>query len=245
MLVSAPALGAEGTGRLNYLDSPTLPWPPMPDDLHTADPPDRRRLDPERTRRAILDAAHDEFVENGLTGARVDAIAARTHTVKRMIYYYFGSKEGLFLAVLERAYAGIRTAEAALDLERMPPLAAIRRITEASFDYHDEHPDFVRLISIENINQGRFVAHSTTIQGSNIGVLDQLRAILARGTAEGVFRDGLDPVDVHLMISALSFYRVSNRHTFGALFGRDLTAPDLRRRQRQFVVEAVLRMLAA
>ena len=205
--------------------------------------PERRRLDPERTRQAILDAAHEEFVEKGLDGARVDAIAARTQTVKRMIYYYFGSKEDLFLAVLERAYSDIRTAEAGLDLDRLTPVEAITRMVEFTFDYHDAHPDFVRLVSIENINHGRFVARSSIIQGINVTVLDQLRRILQRGEAGGTFRGGLDPVDVHMMISALSYYRVSNRHTFGTLFGRDLSAPVVRKRHRVFAVEAVLRML--
>jgi AcrR family transcriptional regulator len=219
---------------------------PLPTNEEVLDAPaERRRLDPDRTRQAILDAAHDEFVEKGLDGARVDAIAARTHSVKRMIYYYFGSKEDLFLAVLERAYAGIRTAEARLDLDRLEPLEAMRRMAEFTFDYHDAHPDFARLISIENINQGRFVARSERIQGINITVLDQVRRILARGEAEGSIRPGLDPIDVHLMLSSLSFYRVSNRYTFGVLFGRDITAPEAGKSYRDFVIEAVLRTVAA
>ena len=203
-----------------------------------------RKLDPERTRQDIIAAAHLEFVEHGLSGARVDAIAARTNTVKRMIYYYFGSKEGLYRAVLERAYAGIRETESRLDLDSLPPREAIRRMVEATFDYHAAHPDFARLVSIENIHQGRTIAASTTIQGINIGVLEMLERILERGRADGAFRDDLDPIDVHMTISALSFFRVSNRHTFGRLFRRDMDDPALRARHRELTVDTVLRMLA-
>jgi AcrR family transcriptional regulator len=205
--------------------------------------PAKRKLDPERTRQAILAAAHDEFALHGLSGARVDAIAARTHTVKRMIYYYFGSKEGLYLAVLEEAYAAIRTAEAGLNLDSLPPIEAIRRMVEFTFDYQAAHPDFVRLVSIENIHHGRFIAQSARIQAINISVLDMLRTILHRGQDDGSFRPDLDPVDVHMLISGLAFFRVSNRHTFGVLFQRDLGAPAEQRRHRDYAVDVVLRSL--
>ena len=205
---------------------------------------ERRKLDPERTRSAILAAAHDEFALHGLSGARMDAIAARTNTVKRMIYYYFGSKEGLYRAVLERAYAAIRQAEAGLELEELPPPEAIRRMVEFTFDYQTANPDFVRLVSIENIHQGRFIAGSETIRAINISVLDALRRILERGAADGSFRTDLDPLDVHMTISALVFFRVSNRHTFGTLFGCDLGDPAVLGRHRALFVDTVLRALA-
>ncbi len=205
---------------------------------------DRRRLDPERTRNAILAAAHDEFALHGLSGARMDAIAARTATVKRMIYYYFGSKEGLYRAVLERAYAAIRQAEAGLELDRLPPDAAMRRLVEFTFDYQTANPDFVRLVSIENIHQGRFIAESATIRAINISVLDTLSHILRRGVLHGVFRPDLDPLDVHMTISALVFFRVANRHTFGTLFDCDLADPAVQRRHRALTVDVVLRTLA-
>jgi AcrR family transcriptional regulator len=209
----------------------------------TALEPTRRKLDPERTRQNILAAAYDEFAENGLNGARVDAIAARTNTVKRMIYYYFGSKEGLYLAVLEQAYSAIRTAEEALALECLPPETAIRRMVEHTFDYHDSHPGFSRLVTIENIQMGRFIAQSRTIRAINLTVVEALRTILERGQAEGVFRTDIDPIDVHMMISALAFFRVANRHTFGLLFNRDMSEPALRAHHRSLVVETVLRSL--
>jgi AcrR family transcriptional regulator len=160
-----------------------------------------------------------------------------------MIYYYFGSKEGLYLAVLEQAYAAIRQAEAGLDLDCLPPAEAIRRMVEFTYDYHDAHPDFVRLVTIENINQGRFIARSSTIQAINVSVLDALRRILERGQQDGVFRTDIDPVDVHMVISSLAFYRVSNRHTFSVLFSRDLTAAARPRSHRDYMVDLVLRSL--
>jgi AcrR family transcriptional regulator len=205
-------------------------------------PPSRRsrKLDAERTRQEILTVAREEFAQHGLSGARVDAIAARTQTSKRMIYYYFGSKEGLYLEVLGQAYAGIRALERELDLQTLSPLDAIRRIAEFTLDYHDEHPDFVRLVSIENIHHGRYIAQSEIIRNLNSTVIEVLEAILRRGEREGLFKPGIDPVDVHLMMSAVSFYRVSNRHTFGRLFGRDLEDAELKRRHKQMLGDAVL-----
>jgi AcrR family transcriptional regulator len=206
--------------------------------------PVRRKLDPERTKQDILSVAHEEFALNGLNGARVDAIAARTNTVKRMIYYYFGSKEGLYLAVLEKAYDDIRKAEAGLELGSLSPEAAIRRMIEFTFDYHDEHPNFSRLVTIENIHKGRFMRESRTIKAINISVVDALSQILSRGQDEGIFRPDLDPIDIHMMISSLAFFSVANRHTFSLLFGRDLSEPSLRRKHRDMAVDTVLRALA-
>ncbi len=202
-----------------------------------------RRADPAQTRQAILEAAHLEFVENGLNGARVDAIAARTNTVKRMIYYYFGSKERLYVAVLERAYAAIRDAEAGLDLDGLAPAVAIRRMVEFTFDYHEQNPDLARLVTVENIHQGRYIAQSAAIRGINVSVVEALGRILHRGAQSGVFRPDCDPVDTHMLISALCFFRVANRHTFGLLFNRDLTNGATRRRHREYVVDVVLRSL--
>jgi len=202
----------------------------------------RRKLDPERTRQAILVAAREEFAANGLSGARVDAIAARTNTVKRMIYYYFGSKEGLYLAVLEEAYADIRRVEQGLGLDLLPPVEAIRRLIEFTFDYEDAHPDFIRLVSIENIHHAKHIAQSKTIRDVNGTVITTLARVLDRGRQEGVFRE-IDAVDVHMLISAVCFFRVSNRYTFGALFSRDLTDPALHTRHKQMLIDAVLHLL--
>lgn len=207
-------------------------------------PPPRRPRDADATRRAILDAAFAEFTEKGYSGGRVDEIATRTGMSKRMIYYYFGSKEGLYAAVLEEAYGGMRDAEAALDLDVLPPAEAMRQMVEVTFDHHASHPGFVRLVAVENIEGARQVAASPGIRDRNSEVIGRVTALLARGEASGVFRRGVDPLDLHMLISSFCFYRVSNRHTLGAIFGRDLTTPEVAARQRDMMVHAVMRYLA-
>jgi AcrR family transcriptional regulator len=206
-------------------------------------PPTRPRA-PEETRRNILDAAIVEFSDKGLAGARVDDIAARTRTTKRMIYYYFGGKEGLYAAVLERLYGGMRDAERELRLDGLAPAEALRRIVEVTFDHHAAHPEFVRLVSTENINEARIVAASPTIRTRNTTVIGILERILEEGSRDGSFRTGLDPLDMHLLINSFCFYRVSNRHTLRAIFGRDLQAPEVAAAQRRMICEAVLRYAA-
>jgi AcrR family transcriptional regulator len=205
-----------------------------------ATPEKTRKPDATRTRQDILDVARAEFTEHGLTGARVDAIAEKTRTTKRMIYYYFGSKEGLYAAVLEQAYAGIRTAEAQLDLTTQDPETALRHLIEFTFDYHDSHPDFVRLVAVENINQGQFLPRMEKIQDVNANALETLAAILEKGRAQGIFRNDATPVEIHLMISGLCFHRVSNRYTFGTIFNIDLTDPEIGKRHRKMVADAIL-----
>jgi AcrR family transcriptional regulator len=204
----------------------------------------RRTRDPDRTRRELIDAAIAEFSEKGFSGGRVDDIAARTRTTKRMIYYHFGSKERLYAAVLAEMYGGMRDAERALPLARLPPLLALQRLVETTFDHHAAHPEFVRLVSVENIHGARHVAAAPEIVERNAAVLGTLRDLLARGEREGVFRAGLDALDLHMLISGFCFYRVSNRHTLTAIFGRDLLAPGSIAAHRRMVVEAVLRYVA-
>jgi AcrR family transcriptional regulator len=207
--------------------------------------PRRARRDADQTRRDILAAAAAEFSEKGYAGGRVDDIAARTSCTKRMIYYYFGGKEGLYAAVLEQAYGGMRDAEGALRLDELPPVEAMQRLVETTFDHHAAHPDFVRLVSGENIEGARIVSVSATIRDRNASVIATVAALLQRGEEEGVFRPGVDPLDLHLFISGFCFYRVSNRHTLGAIFGQDPTAPGRAQAHRRMVVEAVLAYLQA
>lgn len=211
-------------------------------DASTGTPAPRSR-DAQQTRREILDAATAEFAARGLSGARVDDIAARTRTTKRMIYYYFGSKERLYAAVLEEMYGGIREAERHLLPEELPPLDAMRRLVELTFDYHATHPDFVRLVTVENIHAARHLAQSATIGQRNHAVLGLLRRLLARGEAEGVFRPGIDPLDLHMLISGFCFHRVANRHTLGVIFGQDTQESSRAARQRAMLVDSVLRYL--
>lgn len=201
--------------------------------------------DPEGVRRNIIEAARAEFVENGLSGARVDEIAARTATSKRMIYYYFGDKEGLYRAVLEEMYERIRSFERGLDLASLTPEEAMARLTAFTFDYHAGNPDFVRLVMVENIHHGRHLETSDKIANLNLSVLDAIRDIYDRGVGEGRFRPGIEPLDIHLTISALSFYNVSNRASIRQVFGKDMGAEPLLARRRALAVEAVLRLLKA
>jgi AcrR family transcriptional regulator len=189
-----------------------------------AEVPGRRR-DPERTRDEILDVAVREFSRHGYAGARVDEIAARTRTTKRMIYYYFGGKEQLYIAALERVYSLIRDAEAGLDVEHLDPVAAIRKLAELTLDHHESHPDFIRLVTIENIHKASYIAKSEVLKALNTPALTVIAQILERGYTDGVFRRRVDAIDLHMMISAFCCFRVSNRYTFGAAFGCDLTDP--------------------
>jgi AcrR family transcriptional regulator len=204
-----------------------------------------RRNDPEATRANILEVATREFAENGLDGARVDEIAEKTRTSKRMIYYYFENKDGLYRAVLENVYKQIRTREADLGLDKLPPERALRKLVESTVEYDDSRPHLFRLVAIENINYGRHVAASETIQTSNASATEILQNILKRGIDEGVFRSDVNPTDLHMVISALSLFRVSNRYTFGTIFGVDFSDPAVRRRHRKMIGDLVLRFVKA
>jgi AcrR family transcriptional regulator len=216
----------------------------MPDSQDSTAPPTKQRRAPEQTRREVLEAAIAEFSEKGFDGGRVDDIAARMRTTKRMIYYYFGSKERLYAAVMEHLYGGMRDAEQALNLAVLSPLDALRRLVEITFDHHAAHPEFVRLVSVENIHEARIIAESPTVPARNAAVIGALTALIRRGEKDGSFRRGLDPLDLHMLISSFCFYRVSNRHTLRAIFGRDLTQPDVVAGQRRMITEAVLRYVA-
>src|SRR4051794_6774554 len=175
-----------------------------------------RQRDAVRTKREILEVATREFAERGYAGARVDEIAAQTRTTKRMIYYYFGSKEQLYVTVLQRAYATIRAAEQTLEVDESDPIAAIRQLAELTFDHHESHPDFIRLVSIENIARGEHM-NDGRFGHLNSPAIALIGKILERGYAEEAFHRKIDPLDLHLMISSFSFFRVANRYTLAAI----------------------------
>lgn len=202
-----------------------------------------RTNDPERTKANILEVAAVEFGEKGLAGARIDEIAAATRTSKRMIYYYFGSKEGLYLAVLEESYRKVREIEAELHLQDLEPEQALRRLVAFTFDHHLSHENYIRLVMSENINRGQYIAQSQRIQELNVPAIDAIRKLYDRGVKTGVFRAGLDPVDIHASISALSFFNVSNRHTFGAIFKLDTRSPAYIAHRRDNVIEMIVRFM--
>lgn len=200
-----------------------------------------RTQDPEGTRQNIIEVASEEFALNGLSGARIDEIAARTRSSKRMIYYYFGDKEGLYLAVLENAYRTVREGEAQLDIDGLSPVEALRRLVEFTFDHHHRHEDFIRMVMIENIHHADYLEKSKVIRQLNVTAIATIEALYERGVAEGLFRPGLDPLELHWQVSALCFFNVSNRATFSKLFGRDLSTADAQGSLRRNAVDMVLR----
>jgi AcrR family transcriptional regulator len=203
--------------------------------------PTRRNRD--LTREEILDVAVREFARHGLSGARVDEIAAQTRTTKRMIYYYFGGKEQLYIAALERVYSQFRDVEARLDVDDLDPVAAIRQLAQTTLDHHAAHPDFIRLVAIENIHGAEHISKSEVLRPMNTPVITAIERILERGYANGVFSRQVDPVDLHMMISAFCFFRVANQHTFRAAFGRDLVDPASHERHRAMVGDMVVSYL--
>ncbi len=214
----------------------------MPDAELLAVAPERIR-DAERTKAEILAVATAEFADRGYAGARINEIAAKTRTTKRMIYYYFGGKKQLYIAVLEHEYSRIRALEQGLDVEHLDPVEAVRELCGLTFDHHEAHPEFIRLVSIENIHHAEHLAGSRALSGMANPALDVLGAILERGWAAGLFRDDVDALDVHQFISAYCVFRTANRHTFGAIFGRDMLDPALRAHQRQMLGDAVVAWL--
>ncbi len=205
--------------------------------------PEPRTNDPERTMADILVVATREFSEKGLAGARIDDIAEAMRTSKRMIYYYFGSKEGLYVAVLEEAYRRIRAIETDLHLEDLAPEDALRRLVGFTVDYQLANPDFIRLVMTENIHRGEYLAQSKVIRKLNVPAIEGLRGVYERGVAAGQFRSGLDMVDLHMSISALSFFNVANKHTFSLIFQRDLESPAALIARRDSIIEMIVRFV--
>jgi AcrR family transcriptional regulator len=205
--------------------------------------PPVRTYDAERSMADILEVATAEFADKGLSGARVDAIAAATATSKRMIYYHFGSKQGLYVAVLEAAYRRIRDIESGLNLDDLAPEDALRKLVAFTFDYQQDNEAFIRLVMNENMHRGEYLAQSRTIQDLNVPAIDAVRRVYRRGVRAKTFRRGIDPVDLHMSISALCFFSVANRHTFSLIFKRDLSAPSALRARRDSIVEMIVRFV--
>ena len=196
--------------------------------------------DPERTAQAILDAATAEFAMRGLTGARVDDIAARAGVNKRMLYHYYGNKKALYTAVLESAYAAIRNAELGLNLDRKPPEESIRTLAQFTWQYFLDNPHFLNLLAIENLHQARHIKGSSMVSTIHSGFIDRLKNVLGRGEAAGLFKPGLDPVEVYIMIASLGAFYLSNRYTLSTIFRRDLMADDRVNRWGETMAEAAL-----
>ncbi|MGI8397168.1 TetR family transcriptional regulator [Agrobacterium deltaense] len=203
------------------------------------------KRDPEGVRRDILSVAMEEFSQNGLSGARIDEIAARTRTSKRMIYYYFTDKESLYQHVLEEAYAKVRGGESDLGLDELEPVAALEKLCRFTFDHHRRNPAFIRMVMIENIHHGRHMQSSGTIRELNRTAIEALESVLVRGQQSGIFRQGIDALELHWQISALSFFNVSNVATFSFIFGDSLFTDDGQETLSRHASDMVLRYVLA
>lgn len=199
-----------------------------------------RKRNPKASQRDILRVAMSEFAKNGLSGARIEEIAAKTKTSKRMIYYYFTDKEGLYARALEMAYDKVRQGEGKLDLDGLAPEAALAKLIGFTFDHHRKNPDFIRMVMIENIHDAEYLKKSQVIRELNAAAIGNLTDIIQRGESEGAFRSNLDPIELHWQISAFSFFNVSNKPTFSALFGKALYSSAGQDKMRDQMVEMIL-----
>ena len=198
------------------------------------------KQDPERVKADILNIATEVFAEQGLSGARVDEIARRTNTSKRMVYYYFGDKNGLYLSVLEAAYASVRTGEGKLDLDQLDPLAALQQLVEYTFDYHRDNPTYVRLVQVENIHHASNLMRSERISRLNLSAIDKIENICSRGIAAGQIRADITPVQLHWLMTSACVFNVSNRSTFKHIYGDEIFTDSGQASLRVLVVDTVL-----
>jgi AcrR family transcriptional regulator len=207
----------------------------------------QRRLsgtrDPGRTRAAILAAATQEFTAKGLQGARVDDIARRARINKRMIYHYFKDKAGLYVAVLESTYAGIRVAEIGLNLGHRDPVEGMKELIAFTWNYFIRHPEFLSLLATENLHKARYLRQSRRIRDLHFPLVGMISALLERGREAKLFRAGIDPVQLYITIAALGFFYLSNQHTLSTIFDRDLAAPANLQARGRHVTEVVLAYL--
>jgi AcrR family transcriptional regulator len=201
--------------------------------------------DSEATRARILAAAKRDFARHGFGGARVDTISEKARANKRMIYHYFGSKEDLFRAVLEEAYVGIRTAEQKLDLDHLDPREALERLVRFTWDYYLKNPEFLTLVNSENLHRARHLKKSEVVKDASRRFVGMVGDILDRGVAAGVFRPGIDPVQLNITIAAISYYYLTNRFTGSIVFERDLMARDALAERIRFNLDTIQRLVAA
>ncbi len=192
------------------------------------------------TRERILDAATDEFVVYGFSGARIDRIVSAAACNIRMIYHYFGNKEGLYVAALEKVYAEIREGEQALDLGSLAPLDAIHRLVDFTFDHFASQPSFVGMTQNENLVGGRYMARATRISAMSSPLMRTLKALLRQGAADGTFRSGIDAFQLYVSVVALSCHHLNNRHTLSVAFGVDMTSRRWLTQRRAHVREMIL-----
>ena len=201
---------------------------------------DMAKRNPEQTKERILAAAIEEFSSQGLGGARIDAIAARAGANKRMIYHYFGNKDQLFVHVLEAVYTHIRSHERELSLDDLDPDAAMRELVRYTFVYFVENPHFIRLLNNENLYEAAHLKMLPAIRDMHMPLTEQIKTILDRGAAAGVFRRGVDPVQLYISIAGVGYFYLSNVHTLSTIFGRPLGSPEAIAERRRHVIDVVM-----
>jgi AcrR family transcriptional regulator len=204
-----------------------------------------RTRDAEATKARILDAAKREFAKNGLGGARVDVIAEKARANKRMIYHYFESKEGLFQTILENAYVDIRIAEQKMNLDHLAPKEALERLVRFTWDYYLKNPEFITLVNSENLHRAKHLKKSEVVKVYSRKFVSMVATILDRGVSAGVFRPGVDPVQLNITIAAIGYYYLTNRFTGSSVFERDLMAKDALEERLRFNIDTILRLVAA
>lgn len=182
-----------------------------------------RRRNAAQSRERLLRAARDEFAQHGFAGARVDRIVRKASSNPRMIYHYFGSKQGLYIAVLEDALGSLRAQELRLDVEHLDPVEGLVQLFDFMTDHFEANQSLVRLLTNENLQKARFMQKSATIREMSWPVLSMIARLIERGTENGELIDGLDPLRVYVMMVALSQFHLSNVHTLSVIFDRDLS----------------------
>ena len=205
-----------------------------------AEPLEVRTRDAERTRQEILDAATVEFAALGMGGARMEAVAERAGVNKRLVYYYFDSKENLFLNVLEAAYANIRGAEAELHLGDLEPSIAVRRLVEFTWGYYLAHPEFLTLLNSENLHKAKHLKGSSQVRNVNSPLIHTLGDVLERGRKTGVFRGGVDALQLYISIASLAYFYLSNNATLSVGFQRDLRTPAALAERLSHITDVIL-----
>ena len=202
-----------------------------------------RQRDPDGTKARILEAAKREFAKLGFGGARVDSIATRAKANKRMIYHYFSSKEELFTTVLEEAYIGIRAAERKLALETLEPEVALETLVRFTWNYYLKNPEFLTFVNSENLHKARHLKKSRVINQEYPRFLTMVQGIIDRGVARGVFRTGIDVVQLNITIAAINYYYLTNRYTGSIIYDRDLMEKERLDQRLEFNVDTIRRLV--
>jgi TetR/AcrR family transcriptional regulator len=207
--------------------------------------PKRVNRNPAATRARILESAVTAFAAKGFDGARVEAIARHARVNINLVYHYFGNKDALFIAVMEHAYSVIRSHHKDMELRNLPPVEAMRRLVSSTFRMFVGFPELIGLLSSENMHEARHIQQSAVIRDLYNPLLDFIRETLARGVAEGIFRDGVDPVELFISINAEGYFYISNRHTLAFIIHQDLMAEERLHQREAHIVDLILKFLSS